>query len=100
MQQSQEISSTQYGGLARWLFPSMKDILFLAYLFAGGSPDFPKIAAFAVLSFVLTNVVAYWLNLHDYGELYYAWMAPALLVSFLVVCCPQAGIMKSSVNPY
>ena len=34
MHQSQEISPTQYNGLARWLFPSMKDILFLAYLFA------------------------------------------------------------------
>ena len=34
MHQSQEISPTQYDGLARWLFPSMKDILFLAYLFA------------------------------------------------------------------
>ena len=59
----------------------------------------PKIAGFAVLSFVLTNIVAYWLNIHDYGELYYVWMAPALLVSFLVICYPQAGIMKSMVNP-
>jgi hypothetical protein len=34
MHPSQEISPAQYNGLARWLFPSMKDILFLAYLFA------------------------------------------------------------------
>jgi hypothetical protein len=34
MRQPQEIPPTQYGDLARWLFPSMKDILFLAYLFA------------------------------------------------------------------
>lgn len=45
-----------------------------------------KSAGIAVLSFVMTNVIAYWLNFHDYGELYYVWMAPALLVGYLVIC--------------
>jgi hypothetical protein len=58
-----------------------------------------KIAVFAVLSFVMTNVVAYWLNFHDYGELYYVWMAPVLLVSFLVISYPQEGLVKSFIDP-
>jgi hypothetical protein len=59
----------------------------------------PKIAGLAVLSFVVANTVAYWLNSHDYGELYYVWMAPALFVIFFVICFPQEGIQKSTVNP-
>lgn len=34
MRKSSGLPPTQYSGLARWLFPSIKDILFLAYLFA------------------------------------------------------------------
>ena len=43
----------------------------------------PKLVGFALLCFLLCNALAYWLNSHDFSELYFVWMAPALLVGFL-----------------
>ena len=43
----------------------------------------PKLVGFAILYFMLCNGLAYWLNSHDFSELYFVWMAPALLVGFL-----------------
>lgn len=49
----------------------------------------PKFAGSALFGFLLLNALAYWLNSHDYSELYFVWMAPVLLVGFLVICGPQ-----------
>jgi len=49
----------------------------------------PKIAGFAVLSFLMINAMAYWINLHEFNEIYYVWMAPAFLASFIVIRGPS-----------
>ena len=48
-----------------------------------------KFAGYALSGFLFFNALAYWLSSHDYSELYFVWMGPALLVGFLGICGPQ-----------